>query len=628
MDSVVDIKTNSQDSLDSQMSFQQNNSSTSSTLYPPQFISKNEQQTQAAKKVFLEDKNLLFVSKECYFLGEFQYDNITIIREYIQNKEFCNQKIYHTHLKQKYSANLSSQIIIAHGLYETSAHYMETAFVLVGLGYEVHLFDFSGFGHSGGKRMNSSCKELQSDFISVYDRLSHSRPIYIIACSISVPIILSCMILNPQTIKINGFISYSAMISIPLIYNKYNLASNAALFFLSKLNPSLYFNLKTNFSVLHRSNYQIKKDILLSDGQTNCITIGMAYDLISIQNFVLDNLLNVNVPLLILYGQEDQIVNQQDSITLYCKVGILDKTIKILKDQQHLFLLDSNKSEVFNIISQWLEIQSKHNANMINSKQDQIPFSHPLHQRQDFTSQIRAVSKKQTPQECNSGILSFYSKKSLSSISQDLSDEEFSQDEYDDEEQDGGQQSESESIKQMYKQQNKAKVNKQSKSLISNNSLRSTDSQNLSKQNEKYAVTQKHHHKQSPQKKKIKRVEEDCNICESSKILDYYNSSPMPSYSNPFDPQVKKANQDKITNEKLICKKNCKKPKYIYGTRLPNKNKFKLLVKCFLYILFFALLKLLTQNSNLFNLKAMKQILQKYLHQIALKSIKILNQIQ
>lgn len=63
--------------------------------------------------------------------------------------------------------------------------------------------------------MDSTIESMQSDFLCIYERLVDSKPIYVIACSIGVPIILSCLILNPNTIKIHGFISYSAMISIP-----------------------------------------------------------------------------------------------------------------------------------------------------------------------------------------------------------------------------------------------------------------------------------------------------------------------------------------------------------------------------------------------------------------------------
>lgn len=148
--------------------------------------------------------------EENTFIGEFLDERgFKIVKGFLTSKK--TKKLYY--IKYQPKENPKANIIALHGFFHSGrVTYVAEQFVMKG--YAVHLIDFSGFGYSGGARVNSSIEELHHDFHSLLTSISQSIPLFVYAHSLSALVALSFLGQNPG-VKVAGVIFSSPLFSLP-----------------------------------------------------------------------------------------------------------------------------------------------------------------------------------------------------------------------------------------------------------------------------------------------------------------------------------------------------------------------------------------------------------------------------
>jgi acylglycerol lipase len=85
---------------------------------------------------------------------------------------------------------------------------MDLALTFCMSGYSCHLFDFRGFGYSGGMRRNTKIPDLLEDLHLVLKECDAELPLFFFCHSLGSLVCLKFMILNPL-VKVSGIIASS-----------------------------------------------------------------------------------------------------------------------------------------------------------------------------------------------------------------------------------------------------------------------------------------------------------------------------------------------------------------------------------------------------------------------------------
>lgn len=146
-----------------------------------------------------------------FYTGIKSFGNLTVSKEFLVGKN-SHHKIFYQNMKNN-KPGLASLLII-HGYGEYSGRYICPAISFASADLDVHLFDFSGFGHSSGKRFMASYEDLQHDFHLVISKIRNDLPLFVFCHSMGGGLMLTYLLKNPD-IKIAGVIFYSPWVGFP-----------------------------------------------------------------------------------------------------------------------------------------------------------------------------------------------------------------------------------------------------------------------------------------------------------------------------------------------------------------------------------------------------------------------------
>ena len=243
-------------------------------------------------------------------------------------------------------------ILVAHGLGEHIARYNNLVNNVVPLGYAVYGLDHQGHGKSEGTRIFvDRFQTYLDDLKTFYDMVRKDNPgkkVILYGHSMG-GLIAAAYTLQHQT-EIDGLV-----VSAPAIKAGESItpATITLARILSVVSPKLGVQaLDSNFLSHDKAVVEAyDKDPLVYRGK---ITARLGSEMFSTMAKVEAQMPSITLPLLILQGSEDKLVNEAGARMLYEKAGSKDKTLKIYEGFYHEVHNEPGNARVFADIEAWL----------------------------------------------------------------------------------------------------------------------------------------------------------------------------------------------------------------------------------------------------------------------------------
>ena len=154
---------------------------------------------------------------EDFFIGNRDYKEFVIRKEFVEDADYST-RLFYTNIHSKKDTLLAS-LLILHDYSDHSSRYFQNALNFAEARFNVHLFDFRGFGYSSGVRMMTSLEHLQEDLITMMFNLPKGLPLYVLCNSMGGSVLLTLLLSNPE-IQISGIILINPWIDFPVEHKK------------------------------------------------------------------------------------------------------------------------------------------------------------------------------------------------------------------------------------------------------------------------------------------------------------------------------------------------------------------------------------------------------------------------
>lgn len=247
---------------------------------------------------------------------------------------------------------IKAAILLIHGLGEHSGRYMNLVNHLTPLGYAIYAVDHIGHGKSDGTRKHIKTFSDFSDTLDIFmQRVKEwhgSNPLFILGHSMGGLIAshyllkhqhhFSGVILSAPALKISDGIPLSKILMGKL------LAVVLPKFGILPINPT---KVSRDPAVVQA----YLDDPLIHKGQTSA---RLASELVNAMERVHEGAATIKLPMLILQGTEDAIVNPDGAQEFFDAVGSTDKTLKLYDGLYHEAFNEPEKDQVFADLEKWL----------------------------------------------------------------------------------------------------------------------------------------------------------------------------------------------------------------------------------------------------------------------------------
>jgi len=243
-------------------------------------------------------------------------------------------------------------ILVAHGLGEHISRYNNLANNVVPLGYAVYGLDHQGHGKSEGTRVFVERFQVYlDDLYTLYSMVSKDNPgkkMVLYGHSMGGLIAVDYAVKHQQDLA-------GLVISAPALKpgESITAATIAMARILSAITPKLGVQALDSTYLSHDKTVveAYDKDPLVYRGK---ITARLGSELFTAMKAMDSQMQFITLPLLILQGSEDKLVNQDGAKTLYEKAGSKDKTLKIYEGFYHEVHNEPGNARVFADIETWL----------------------------------------------------------------------------------------------------------------------------------------------------------------------------------------------------------------------------------------------------------------------------------
>jgi len=248
-------------------------------------------------------------------------------------------------------------LLIAHGLAEHSGRYLNVVDRFVPLGYSVCGIDHLGHGKSDGTRVYVKRFEHYTDTLKVYFDMIRDwqpqRPIFLVGHSMG-GLIGSVYLLSYQD-ELQGAVLSGPGVKVP------NNISPAVIFagkVLSTLIPKFGL-IGFEAEGVSRDQEVVRAyvdDPLVCKGKT---TARLGAEILKAMERVTSEAAKITLPILILQGGADKLVDPDGAQMLYAGVGSADKTIKVYEGFYHEVFNEPEHDRVLGDMEAWLETHLK-----------------------------------------------------------------------------------------------------------------------------------------------------------------------------------------------------------------------------------------------------------------------------
>lgn len=251
-----------------------------------------------------------------------------------------------------YAVQPKATIALIHGLAEHSTRYQHVGEYFAAHGYTVHTMDLRGHGRSPGKRiLVRRIDEYSNDvaaFLAWIRTQDADRPLFLLGHSLGGLIVtyhvltqspdLCGVILSGPALQIEGVSPFQMLVGR----------------LLARVAPSLPMK-KLDSTAVSRDPVVVKAyqtDPLVYLGSIPAAT-GIA--MITAITYIQQQMEAFRLPLLVVQGTADRLVNPEGSKQLYARAGSTDKTLKLYDGLYHEVLNEPEKEQIMAEIVEWLE---------------------------------------------------------------------------------------------------------------------------------------------------------------------------------------------------------------------------------------------------------------------------------
>ena len=244
-------------------------------------------------------------------------------------------------------------LLIVHGLAEHSGRYMNVVNHFVPLGYAVYGVDHVGHGKSSGTRVYVERFEDYTDTLKIYfDMVRHwqpEKPVFLVGHSMG-GLIGAVYLLDHQA-ELTG-----AVLSGPAV--KVHDTVSPAFIFVGKLISVLMPKL----GLIGLEAEGVSRDPAVVQAYVNdplvCrgkVTARLSAEFVKAIRRVAAEATKITLPILILQGTADRLVDPKGAQMLYDAVNSVDKTIKIYDGLYHEVYNEPEHGQVLGDVKAWLE---------------------------------------------------------------------------------------------------------------------------------------------------------------------------------------------------------------------------------------------------------------------------------
>ena len=247
---------------------------------------------------------------------------------------------------------VKAAILLVHGLGEHSGRYKNLINHLIPLGYAVYAVDHMGHGKSDGVRKHIKTFSDFSDTLDIFlERVKEwhgSGQLFMLGHSMGGLIAAHYLLQNQHHFS-------GAILSAPALKISDTVPRSTILLgkFLAAVLPK-YGIIPINPDKVSRDPVVVQAyldDPLIHKGHTSA---RLASELVKAMLRVQNGAATINLPVLILQGSEDAIVNPDGAQGFFDVVGSADKTIKLYDGLYHEVFNEPEKDQVFADVEQWL----------------------------------------------------------------------------------------------------------------------------------------------------------------------------------------------------------------------------------------------------------------------------------
>lgn len=244
-------------------------------------------------------------------------------------------------------------LIIVHGLAEHSGRYMNVVNHFVPLGYAVYGIDYLGHDKSDGTRVY--VKEF-NDFIDpltvcvdMVCKRQPGKPSFLLGHSMGA--LVSALFLLDQQAELTGAILSGPSVKVP---------SNTSPITISII--KLLSSLLPRIGLLQLKAEGVSRDPAVVQAYVNDplvyarkTTARLTYEILKAMQRITAEASRITLPVLIVQGSADRLVDPEGARMLYGAVGSVDKTIKIYDGLYHEVFNEPERDQVLGDVEAWLE---------------------------------------------------------------------------------------------------------------------------------------------------------------------------------------------------------------------------------------------------------------------------------
>ncbi|MCG6882095.1 MAG: alpha/beta hydrolase [Deltaproteobacteria bacterium] len=250
--------------------------------------------------------------------------------------------------------DLKAVLLVVHGLAEHCGRYMNLINHFLPLGYAVFGFDLPGHGKSHGKRVYVDRFEEYTETLSVYldkvRNLHHEIPIFLVGHSMGS--LVSTLFLTRRELEFSGAVlSGAGVVKVPDNISSFTILAGKVF---SVLLPKIgLIGLDVNGVSRDPSVVRAyEEDPLVHTGKT---TARLAAEILRVMKDIPGQANRITLPILLLQGGADKLVDPAGARMLFDTVGSPDKTLKIYEGLYHEIFNEPERDQVLIDMESWLE---------------------------------------------------------------------------------------------------------------------------------------------------------------------------------------------------------------------------------------------------------------------------------
>jgi alpha-beta hydrolase superfamily lysophospholipase len=244
-------------------------------------------------------------------------------------------------------------LLTVHGLAEHSGRYLNLVNHFVPLGYAVYGIDHLGHGKSDGTRVYVKRFDDYTNTLKVYFdmicRWQPDKPIFLVGHSMGG--LISAVYLLDHQAELAGAVLSGALVKVPS-----NITPTTLLLgkMLSALIPKLGL-LRLDANGVSRDPVVVKAYVSDPLVHTGKITARLSAEMLKAMQVVSSQASEITLPIMIVQGSADKLVDPAGAQMLYNTVGSADKEIRIYDGLCHEVFNEPEHDKVLQDIEIWLE---------------------------------------------------------------------------------------------------------------------------------------------------------------------------------------------------------------------------------------------------------------------------------